>query len=180
MLLHFLAETLSNDNLLSIEQIESYIFPHTHLYIITLPSQTRRFDLLGNITLSYNINHNKQYKYSNIVKPLDKNIISNLGRKTKKTILFSIELPYENNPSLEYTSSIQLFYLNDEKQSIIDHPIIVKYPQPITVDFLPISSRSIRVLIRHLCLSYIEIKAIVYNNSVIIHLFIFLNKYLII
>jgi len=112
----------------------------------------------------------KQYESYHIVKPLDNNIISRIGRITKKTIVFSIELPHENNHTLiEYTSIIQLFYLNDEKQSIIDHPVLVKYPQPITVDFLPISTRSIRVLIRHLCLSYIEVKAIIYHNSVNIH-----------
>jgi hypothetical protein len=157
--------TLSNDNLLSIDQIESFIFPHTHLYIITLPSQTRRLNILGNITLSY-INRDKRYDYSTIVKPLDNNFISQLGRTTKRTIVFSIELPSNNNTSIEYSSSIQLFYSDDQKQSIIDHPVIARFPQPITVDFLPISTRSIRVLIHHLCLSYIEIKAVVYNDLV--------------
>jgi hypothetical protein len=52
-----LALILTNDDLLSIEQIESFIFPHTHLYIVTLPSQIRRTStILGNITLSYTIN----------------------------------------------------------------------------------------------------------------------------
>jgi len=47
-----LALILTNDDLLSIEQIESFIFPHTHLYIVTLPSQIRRTsNILGNITL---------------------------------------------------------------------------------------------------------------------------------
>jgi len=112
----------------------------------------------------------KQYESCQIVKPLDNNVITRIGRMTKKTIVFSIELPKnENNSLIEYKSSIQLFYSNDEKQSIIDHPILVKYPQPITVDFLPISTRSIRVFIRHLCSSYIEVKAIVYNNLVNIY-----------
>jgi hypothetical protein len=93
---------------------------------------------------------------------------------TKKTIVFSIELPNENNNLTEYSSSIQLFYANDDKQSIIDHPVLVTYPQPITVDFLPVSTRSIRIFIRHLCLSYIEVKAIVYNNLVNIYFIYFI------
>ncbi|CAF3364520.1 unnamed protein product [Rotaria sp. Silwood1] len=156
--------TLSNDDLLTIEQIESFIFPHTHLYIVTLPNHIRRLtNILGNITLSYKINE-KQYKYHHIVKPLDNNVISRIGRMTTKTIGFSIELPYENNTSIEYSSKIQLFYLNDQRQSIIDHPVLIKYPQPITVEFLSLSTRSIRIFIRHLCLSYIEVKTIVYHN----------------
>lgn len=103
-------------------------------------------------------------------------MISRIGRITKKTIEFSIELPYENN-LIEYSSTIQLFFSNDQKQSIIDHPIIVKYPHPITVDFIPISTRSIRVFIHHLCLSYIEIKAIVSNN--LVNIYIFFSIYLI-
>ncbi len=118
----------------------------------------------------------KQYESYHIVKPLDNNVIVRIGRMTKKTIVFSIELPNENNNLIEYTSYIQLFYSNDEKQSIIDHPILVKYPPPITVDFLPISTRSIRVFIRHLCLSYIEVKAIVYNN--LVNIFIFLINFI--
>jgi hypothetical protein len=109
----------------------------------------------------------KHYEYHRIVKPLDNNIISRIGRMTPKTLVFSVELPYEKNNLIEYTSYIQLFLPNDQKQSIIDHPIVVKYPQPITVEFLPINEnlgRSIRVLIRHLCLSYIEVKATVYKD----------------
>jgi hypothetical protein len=97
---------------------------------------------------------------------LDNNIISRIGRITKKIIVFSIELPNPINHPIEYSSSLQLFYSNDETQSIIDHPILAKFPQPITADFLPISSRSIRVVLRHLCLSYIEVKAIIYQNLV--------------
>ncbi len=108
----------------------------------------------------------KQYEYHYIVKPLDNNVISRIGRMTAKTIVFSIELPYENSSLIEYSSSIRLFFSNDQRQSIIDYPVTVKYPQQITVDFLPILTRSIRVVIRHLCLSYIEVKAIVYNDLV--------------
>ncbi|CAF3612663.1 unnamed protein product [Rotaria sordida] len=159
--------TLSNDDLLTIEQIESFIFPHTHLYIVTVPNHIRRSTILGNITLSYKIDE-KQYKYHHIVKPLDNNVISRIGRMTTKTIVFSIELPDENNTSIEYTSIIQLFYLNDQRQSIIDHPIMIKYPQPITVEFLSLSTRTIRVFIRNLCLSYIEVKAIIHKDLNII------------
>ncbi|CAF3673918.1 unnamed protein product [Rotaria socialis] len=155
--------TLSNDDLLTVEQIESFIFPHTHMYIVTLPSHVRRTAILGNITLSYTIDQ-KQNKYHHIVKPLDNNVISRIGRIASKTIAFSIELPNENNTSIEYSTSIQLFYSNDRRQSIIDHPVMIKYPQPITVDFLTLSTRSMRVFINHLCLSYIEVKAIVYND----------------
>jgi hypothetical protein len=108
----------------------------------------------------------KQYEYHYIVKPLDNNVISRIGRMTEKTIVFSIELPYENTSLIEYSSSIRLFFANDQRQSIIDYPVIVKYSQRITVDFLPILTRSIRVVIRHLCLSYIEVKEIVYKDLV--------------
>jgi hypothetical protein len=97
---------------------------------------------------------------------LDNNIISRLGRTTKKTIVFSIELPNETDHIMEYTSSIQIFFSNDQYQSIVDHPIHVKHPQSITVDIHSQSIRSVRVYLRHLCLSYIEVKAIVYQNSV--------------
>ncbi|CAF0811487.1 unnamed protein product [Adineta steineri] len=158
---------ITNEDLLVVEQIESFILPHTHLYIVTLPSQTRRSTILGNISLSYTINQ-KQYESYHIVKPLDNNIISRIGRITAKTIVFSLELPNENTSFIEYTTTIQLFFSNDQRQSIVDYPVIVKYPQQILVDFLPISTRSIRAVIHHLCLSYIEVKAIVYNNLKII------------
>ena len=56
LLISILVITLSNDNLLTIEQIESVSFPHTHLYIVTLPSQLNGNAIHGNITLSYKIN----------------------------------------------------------------------------------------------------------------------------
>ncbi|CAF2605269.1 unnamed protein product [Rotaria sp. Silwood2] len=56
--------TLSNDDLLTIEQIESFIFPDTHLYIVTLPNHIRRSTILGNITLSYKINGKFVFFYS--------------------------------------------------------------------------------------------------------------------
>jgi hypothetical protein len=70
-----LALILSNDDLLSIEQIESFIFPHTHLYIVTLSSQIQRTNLLGNISLSYNLNRKSfrklfvylTYRYRNTI-----------------------------------------------------------------------------------------------------------------
>ncbi len=55
-LLVCLALILSHENLLTIEQIESFIFPHTHLYIVTLPTQISRSTILGNITLAYTLN----------------------------------------------------------------------------------------------------------------------------
>ena len=97
---------------------------------------------------------------------MDNNIISRLGRTTKKTIVFSIELPNEIYRTMEYTSSIQLYLSNDQYHSIVDHSIHVKHSQPITVDIQPQSTRSLRVYLRHLCLSYIEVKAIIYQNSV--------------
>lgn len=112
------------------------------------------------------ISVDKQYKDHHIVKPSDSNVISRIGRMTTKTIIFSIELPNGNNPPIEYSSTIQLFYSNDKRQSIIDHPVLIKYPQSITVDFSTISSRSTRVVMHHLCLSYIEVKAVVYKNIV--------------
>ena len=104
---------------------------------------------------------------------MDNDVISRIGRMTRKTIAFSIELPYDENNPIEYTSTIQLFLVNDQRQSIIDHPVTVKYPRAITVDFIPISTRSIRVSIHHLCLSYIEVKAIIYDNSVNVNISIF-------
>ena len=87
---------------------------------------------------------------------------------TKNTIVFSIELPDRGNQLIDYTSSIRLFFINDPQQSILDHPVLVQQPPPITVDVSPLTTRSIRVLLRHLCLSYIEVKGIVYQNSVTI------------
>ncbi len=107
----------------------------------------------------------QQYQSHQIVKPLNNNIISRINRATKKTIVFSIELPNTSASLIEYTSTLQLFFPNDEKQSILDHPILVKSPPPITVDFHPLAPRSIRVLLRHLCLSYMEVKAIVYDQK---------------
>ena len=111
--------------------------------------------------------------------------MSSIGRQTKKTIGFSIELP-EN--ITEYTSTIQLFFANNHRQSIIDYPILIQPSMPINVEFLPMSIRSQRVVIRHLCLSYIEVKAIVYSKSVreicfffhieITTIFIFRNRFL--
>ncbi|UJR27566.1 hypothetical protein I4U23_008847 [Adineta vaga] len=157
-------EILTNEDLLSIEHIEAFLLPHILVYIVTIPSQLRRSTILGNITLSYSINQ-KQYQYHHLVKPLDNNVISHLGRLTTKTIAFSLELPSKENNVVDYTSFIQLFFSNDQKQSIIDHPIIIESPQQITTEIFPISTRTIRVLIRHLCSSYIEVKAIVYHNS---------------
>lgn len=88
--------------------------------------------------------------------------MSSVGRQTRKTIGFSIELP-EN--ITEYTSTIQLFFSNNHQQSIIDYPILIQPSMPINVEFLPMSIRSQRVVISHLCLSYIEVKAIVYSKS---------------
>lgn len=107
------------------------------------------------------------YSSSSIVKPLDNNMISRLGRMTKKTIALAIELPSVNMSLLEYQSVLRIFFANDRHQSIVDHSIHVKKSSGITFDILPLSSRSIRIFLRHLCLSYIEVKAIVYHNSVI-------------
>lgn len=60
--------TLSDQDLLTIEQIESVIFPHTHLYIVTLPPHIRRSSLLGNITLSYTNNRRVLKKEQTIKK----------------------------------------------------------------------------------------------------------------
>lgn len=49
----------------------------------------------------------------------------------------------------------------------------MEYPQPITVEFLPVSARSMRVFIRHLCLSYMDVKGVIYNDSVNIHTIFF-------
>ena len=108
----------------------------------------------------------RTHHYHHLVKPLDNNVISHLGRLTTKTIAFSLELPYENKTSIEYTSFIQLFLSNDHRHSIVDHPVIIKSPQPITVEFISLSTRSVRVSMHHLCLSYIEVKVTVYQNSV--------------
>lgn len=86
---------------------------------------------------------------------------------TKKTFAFAIELPSVNLSTWEYRSQLRIFFVNDRHQSILDHSIHVKPSPRITVDVLPLSTRSSRVLLRHLCLSYIEVKAIVYHNSVI-------------
>ncbi|CAF0803469.1 unnamed protein product [Adineta ricciae] len=160
-------ETLTNEDLLSIEHIEAFVLPHTLLYIVTLPPQMRRASILANITLSY-FHNRRQYQYHQLVKPLDNNVISHLGRLTTKTIAFSLELPYENKTSIEYTSFIQLFLSNDQRHSIVDHPVIIESPQPITMEFISLSTRSMRVSIHHLCLSYIEVKVTVYQNSEII------------
>ena len=85
----------------------------------------------------------------------------------KKTIALAIELPSANTSLLEYQSVLRIFFANDRHQSIVDHSIHVKQSSRITFDILPLSSRSIRVFLRHLCLSYIEVKVIVYHNSVI-------------
>lgn len=55
-LLNFsLAVTLSMNELLSIEQIESFLLPHTHVYIVSLPSHLHQSAILGRITVSYSI-----------------------------------------------------------------------------------------------------------------------------
>ena len=56
VIFYFIALILSHKDLLSIEQIESFIFPHTHLYIVTLSSSIQRSTILGNISLSYHLN----------------------------------------------------------------------------------------------------------------------------
>ena len=183
-----LALTLSATELLSIEQIESFLFPQTHVYIVSLPSHLHRSTLVGHITLSYSINGKHRWErlasphaivffpfegervdYHQIVKPLDQNAITRLGRITKKTVLFSVELPFGNGSPRDYSSSLQLFFPNDPRQSLLDHPVTAKSLPGIAVDFRPIitkdnSGRSTRVHIHHLCSSYIEVKAIVYKS----------------
>lgn len=90
---------------------------------------------------------------------------------TRKTVLFSVELPFGNGSSQDYSSSLQLFFPNDPRQSLLDHPVIAKSPPGIAVDFQPIpskenSGRSTRVFIRHLCSSYVEVKAVVYKDLI--------------
>ena len=186
--LSFVALNLSKTDLLSIEQIEFFSLPYTHLYLVTLsPSIQRTNNLLGNISLTL-ISNGKSLSRSNIltfsfltflketsyhssfiVKPLDNNILSRLGRTTKKTIAFAIELASANLSAWEYRSQLRIFFATDRHQSILDHSIHVKPSPRITVDVLPLSTRSTRILLRHLCLSYIEVKAIVYHHSVIRH-----------
>ena len=112
-----------------------------------------------------------QYEYHQIVKPLDQNKISRLGRLAKRAIFFAIDLPSNYAGSIEYSSYIRLFLPNDARQSIVDYPVHVQSPPSIVVDFLPLSSsetlgRAVRVSIRQLCASYIEVKAIVYSDLV--------------
>jgi hypothetical protein len=109
--------------------------------------------------------------YYRIVQPLNHNVVTRLGRTTRKAILFSIELPTIDRNSMDYSTSLQLFLPNNSRQSIVDQPVLIEASSSITVDFLPLitkndSGRSMHVLIRHLCSSYIEMKAIVYENHV--------------
>lgn len=48
-----LVMSLSGPDLLAIEQIESFLLPHTHLYFVTVPIHLQRSIIFGNITLSY-------------------------------------------------------------------------------------------------------------------------------
>lgn len=56
MIVFIVAEILANEDLLSIEQIEAFILPHTLLYMVTVPSALRRSTIVANITLSSLVN----------------------------------------------------------------------------------------------------------------------------
>lgn len=107
---------------------------------------------------------------SQLVKPLDQNAITRLGRQAKKTIIFALELPLDNQTAMNYSSSLRLFFPNRPEQSIVDHAIFIQSLPSIKAEFLASSDklksgRSIRVRLRHLCPSYLEVKAIVYRES---------------
>ncbi len=179
--------TLTNADLLDIEQIESFLFPRTHLYVVTVPSQIRRTAILGNITLVYDGNSKcviakkKEFTFRffveiqhRIVEPLGNNVVTRLyASKTTKALVFRLDLPDGNGTSIDYSSRLQLFFADDQRQSILDHPVEAQLPPPITVNFLPVLNnadigRVVRVNITHLCSPYLEIKAAVLNDSTVV------------
>ena len=186
--LSHLVLSLSGQDLLAIEQIESFLLPHTHIYIVTVPVHLQRSTIAGNITLFYwnsgktdegdrrsiridqcVLDGQRMVNYQ-LVKPLDQNAITRLGRLAKKTILFALELPMTNATALNYSTSLQLFFPNRPVHSIVDPPISVQSLPGITAEFVSSTEkskvgRSIRVQLRHLCPSYMEVKGIVYHES---------------
>jgi len=162
--------SLSGQDLLAIDQIESFLLPHQHIYIVTVPVHLQRSVIFGKVTYSYLNSEGKRVVNYQIVKPLDQNVITRLGRLARKTILFAFELPLTNEKSMNYSTSLQLFFPNNRFQSIVDQPIFVQSLPGISTEIFSSSEkiksgRSIHVRLRHLCPSYMEVKGILYHNS---------------
>ena len=112
----------------------------------------------------------KQMEYHQFIKPLDQNKISRIGRVSRKAIFYSFELPFDTQSSIEYSSTLQLYFINDPRQSIIYRSGMFKPPSPIAVDFfLPINTsdsvRSLQILLENICPMYIEAKVMIYDDD---------------
>ncbi|CAF0994824.1 unnamed protein product [Didymodactylos carnosus] len=144
---------LNGQNLLTIDQIQTSLFPNMVVYAIITP----RMKNSKNIVAQAMITQNRTIRYMTLFQ-LNRSIVSiypTLSIDTNSIIYFGFEL----KPKTVYSVQLKL-YTFGSRYYVLDHKRSFKSPNNVQINILENTGRTVHVNIRGLCLPYSEVKGL--------------------